>query len=128
MFINKDFSQRISLSPICLSDIGIPLYDKQMFGKVSYNATTSYATAQALIVTILLNNDNVTAERALLWEKEFLKVAQKPRTYSTIYVSAERSVQDELADETSGDISTVLISYAVMFVYVAISLDRKSVV
>ncbi|KAF0979034.1 hypothetical protein FDP41_002104 [Naegleria fowleri] len=115
--------QRLSLQSFCMSDIGIPVYDKQVFGKAAYNTTTQTASADALIVTYLLNNDNATAAKALLWEKEFLNIAAKPRDHVLVYRSAERSVQDEISDET-GDIYTVLISYAAMFVYVAISLGQ----
>ena len=105
-----------------MSDIGIPIYDKQVFGMAVYNQ--SVATAKALLVTYLLNNDNTTRPRALLWEEQFLKIAAKERTYLEVYRTAERSVQDELTDETSGDISTVLISYGAMLVYVALSLGQ----
>ena len=35
---------------------------------------------------------------------------------------SERSIEDELARESSGDVTTILISYIIMFIYVTISL------
>ena len=35
---------------------------------------------------------------------------------------SERSIEDELARESSGDVTTILISYVIMFIYVTISL------
>lgn len=40
--------------------------------------------------------------------------------------SAERSIQDGLVEISEADASTVLISYIVMFVYIAIALGRIS--
>jgi len=40
----------------------------------------------------------------------------------TVAYSSERSIEDELARETSADIPTIIISYAAMFLYIAISL------
>ncbi|KAL9641483.1 hypothetical protein ABK040_013408 [Willaertia magna] len=114
----------MSLQPFCMSDIGIPIYDKQALGKAEYNTTTRTAYAEALILTLLLNNDNVTAQKAMQWEKKFLELVSRETKYISIYYSAERSAEDELARETTADISTVLISYAAMFVYVAISLGQ----
>lgn len=38
--------------------------------------------------------------------------------------SAERSIQDGLQDISEAEVSTVLISYAVMFLYITIALGR----
>ena len=37
-----------------------------------------------------------------------------------IAFSAERGIQDELQRESEGDVYTILISYVIMFVYIAI--------
>lgn len=41
-----------------------------------------------------------------------------------IAFSAERSIQDGLEEVSQADVSTVLISYAVMFFYIAIALGK----
>lgn len=43
-----------------------------------------------------------------------------------IAFSAERSVQDEIDRLSDSELTTVLISYVVMFVYIAIALGRFS--
>lgn len=46
----------------------------------------------------------------------------------TISFSAERSIEDEINRESNSDVHTVVISYAVMFVYISIALGHiKSV-
>lgn len=42
----------------------------------------------------------------------------------TISFTAERSIEDELNRESNSDISTVVISYAVMFLYISIALGH----
>lgn len=42
----------------------------------------------------------------------------------TISFSAERSIEDEIDRESYGDVGTVVISYAVMFVYISIALGH----
>jgi len=44
--------------------------------------------------------------------------------YMEIGFYAERSVEDELDRETEGDISTVAISYVIMFIYITFALGR----
>lgn len=45
-------------------------------------------------------------------------------TYMDIAYSSERSIQDELERVSEAEMSTVIISYAVMFVYIAIALGH----
>ena len=40
------------------------------------------------------------------------------------YLFSERSIEDELERETSGDILTVAISYSIMFLYIILALGR----
>lgn len=42
----------------------------------------------------------------------------------TISFSAERSIEDEINRESNSDIHTVVISYAVMFVYISLALGH----
>lgn len=44
--------------------------------------------------------------------------------YMDIAYSSERSIQDELERVSEAEMSTVIISYAVMFVYIAIALGH----
>jgi len=89
-----------------------------------------YMHATALVLTFLIDNK---ADKALLgpaeaWEKtylEFMKeyVANKPDFLSVAY-SAERSIEDELDRTSESDVSTIAISYCIMFAYIAIALGQ----
>jgi len=46
--------------------------------------------------------------------------------FSVAFV-AERSIEDEIARESQSDVSTILISYAVMFAYIAFSLGQYNI-
>lgn len=52
----------------------------------------------------------------------FLKNYDNPNL--TISFSAERSIEDEINRESRSDVSTVVISYVVMFVYISIALGH----
>ena len=42
----------------------------------------------------------------------------------SIAYMAERSIEDEVERESSGDVKTIIISYLVMFVYVTLALGE----
>lgn len=42
----------------------------------------------------------------------------------TIAFSAERSIEDEIDRESNSDISTIVISYAIMFIYISLALGH----
>lgn len=48
---------------------------------------------------------------------------QKPE-YMDIAFSAERSIEDELDRESQSDVLTVVVSYVIMFAYIAIALGQ----
>ena len=64
------------------------------------------------------------------WEKafvEFMHTYVKTHNVSHLFdlaFNSERSIEDELERETSGDILTVAVSYFVMFIYIIIALGR----
>ncbi|XP_045523161.1 NPC intracellular cholesterol transporter 1 isoform X2 [Pieris brassicae] len=87
--------------------------------------------ATALILTILVNNrhDKEKLKPAKQWEKEFIAFMKnytenEMPAYMDIAYTSERSIEDELDRESSSDISTILVSYFIMFAYIAISLGR----
>lgn len=62
------------------------------------------------------------------WEKEFVKfmqnyTASKP-AFMDIAFTSERSIEDELDRESQSDVVTILISYIIMFAYIAVSLGQ----
>ncbi|XP_050549780.1 NPC intracellular cholesterol transporter 1 isoform X2 [Spodoptera frugiperda] len=87
--------------------------------------------ATALIITLLVNNkhDKEQLKPALEWEKEFIAfmknyTANQMPAYMDIAYTSERSIEDELERESQSDVSTILVSYFIMFAYIAISLGR----
>ena len=44
--------------------------------------------------------------------------------YMDIAFNSERSIEDELEKETSGDILTIAVSYLIMFFYITFSLGN----
>lgn len=52
----------------------------------------------------------------------FLKNYSNPNL--TVSFNSERSIEDEINRESNGDISTVLISYATMFIYISLALGH----
>ncbi|KAG7205223.1 hypothetical protein KM043_018307 [Ampulex compressa] len=91
----------------------------------------SYEKATAVILTILVNNyhNKTKLHPAMEWEKtyiEFMKnwtATEKP-TYMDIAFTSERSIEDELNRESQSDVLTILVSYIIMFGYIAISLGQ----
>lgn len=80
------------------------------------------------MVTYLLNNDHFSGGAAEAWEKEvYLATIDKYKdtlAEDNLEVSmlAERSIPDELNNETVQNVSVVLISYLVMFLYITIAI------
>ncbi|XP_030025316.1 NPC intracellular cholesterol transporter 1 isoform X1 [Manduca sexta] len=123
-------------NPDCLSDYGGPVLPAVALGGFLAPAEplskrARYHDATALIITLLVNNkhDPKQLAPALEWEKEFIQFmknyteTQMP-PYMDIAYTSERSIEDELERESYSDISTILVSYFIMFAYIAISLGR----
>lgn len=53
---------------------------------------------------------------------EFMKNFSNPNL--TIAFSAERSIEDEITRESNSDISTIVVSYAIMFIYISLALGH----
>ncbi|CAF3696663.1 unnamed protein product [Rotaria sp. Silwood1] len=112
----------------CMAKYGGPIDPYMILGSFPINdSVPDYTKAQALIITITINNkrDSTQLENALLWEKYFL---QYMKTYKSKWFNvkyrAERSIEDEIERESKSDIKTVVISYMIMFFYIAIALGR----
>ncbi|XP_056644165.1 NPC intracellular cholesterol transporter 1-like isoform X3 [Diorhabda sublineata] len=90
-----------------------------------------YKNATTVILTFIVNNyhNKSLLTPAMEWEKEFVDFmknwtgTQKP-FYMDIAFTSERSIEDELDRESRSDVVTILISYMIMFAYIAISLGQ----
>uniref|UniRef100_A0A8C6VQX4 NPC1 like intracellular cholesterol transporter 1 n=1 Tax=Nothobranchius furzeri TaxID=105023 RepID=A0A8C6VQX4_NOTFU len=122
------FKDITDLGMSCMADYGAPVFSFLAVG--GYN-DDEYTNAEALILTFSLNNyirDNPKFKVALQWEKEFLKIVQEyqrnPNANFTFAYMAERSLEDEINRTTAEDIPIFMISYAVIFVYIAVALGE----
>lgn len=109
----------------CMGTFGGPVFPWLALG--GYDAN-NYNNATALVITFPVNNyhnDSVKLNKALAWEKEFIRFIQ---SYSnpnlTIAYSSERSIQDEIDRESNSDLSTIVLSYAIMFIYISLALGH----
>ena len=95
------------------------------------SGTTNYAAANAVILTFLVNNHHNKSkiEGALEWEKKYVEfmlnyTSSNVSKHMEIAFTSERSIEDELYRESQSDVSTILVSYMIMFAYIAISLGH----
>ncbi|XP_068196952.1 NPC intracellular cholesterol transporter 1 [Antennarius striatus] len=109
----------------CLGTFGGPVFPWLAMG--GYD-DTNYNNATALVITFPLNNylnNSVMLNKALAWENEFIKFMKNFRNPNlTIAFSTERSIEDEIDRESKSDISTIAISYIIMFVYISLALGH----
>ncbi|KAL6430199.1 hypothetical protein ACFW04_007740 [Cataglyphis niger] len=90
-----------------------------------------YEKATAIILTIVVNNYHNKAKLlpAMEWEESFINfmknwTATRKPAFMDIAYTSERSIEDELNRESQSDIVTILISYVIMFGYIAVSLGQ----
>lgn len=133
----------------CLGQYGGPINPNVVIGSFDENF---YFNGSHLVVNMPVVNDDWTAPRAKLWEKEFLKYihdwqanasvvnltdfnvdasgdidTSKPSWVTVkmnVAFSSERSVEDEIERESGTDVFTIIFSYIVMFAYVSFALGQ----
>ncbi|XP_059468313.1 NPC intracellular cholesterol transporter 1 isoform X2 [Neocloeon triangulifer] len=118
--------------PNCLAKYGGPIEPAIALGgfETPEGGTPKYETSQALIITFLVNNHHNKTKLgpAKTWETtyvEFMKnwTATAPKWVDVAYTS-ERSIEDELERGSKSDISTIIVSYVIMFMYIALALGQ----
>nr|DBA24360.1 TPA: hypothetical protein GDO54_012030 [Pyxicephalus adspersus] len=111
----------------CLGTFGGPIFPWLVLG--GYDGE-NYNNATALVITFPVNNyhnDTEKINKVRAWEKEFIKFMKNYNNSNlSISFSAERSIEDEINRESSSDVITVLISYALMFLYISLALGHVS--
>ncbi|KAM7391594.1 hypothetical protein PAMP_022274 [Pampus punctatissimus] len=124
------FKDITDLGMSCMADYGAPVFS---FLAVGGYDNDDYTDAEALIMTFSLNNyarNNTKFKVAMQWEAEFLKIVQdyknNPAANFTFAYMAERSLEDEINRTTAEDIPIFMISYAVIFIYIAVALGEYS--
>uniref|UniRef100_A0A182W717 SSD domain-containing protein n=1 Tax=Anopheles minimus TaxID=112268 RepID=A0A182W717_9DIPT len=118
-------------NPLCLAPYGGPIDPAIALGGIPQPKTPeekpSYTEANAVILTFLVRNyhDKNKLQSALAWETEYVAFMKNwTRENMSIAFTSERSIEDELARESQSDVSTILVSYIIMFAYIAISLGH----
>uniref|UniRef100_A0A669C7F4 NPC1 like intracellular cholesterol transporter 1 n=1 Tax=Oreochromis niloticus TaxID=8128 RepID=A0A669C7F4_ORENI len=124
------FKDITDLGMSCMADYGAPVFPFLAVGGYENDA---FSSAEAFILTFSLNNyarSDPKFKVAMQWEKEFLKIVQEyqkdPKNSFTFAYMAERSLEDEINRTTAEDIPIFMISYAVIFVYIAVALGEYS--
>lgn len=90
-----------------------------------------YQNATTAVITFVVSNEynKEDTRPAREWEKayvEFMKkyVEEDMPTFMDIAFSSERSIEDELERQSSGEVVTVAVSYLIMFVYISVALGE----
>ncbi|CAL4059784.1 unnamed protein product, partial [Meganyctiphanes norvegica] len=138
-YYTKKFLKCVSnptiISPIkdyCLGTYGGPVLPYTALGGFlpegeSLAVNPRYEESTALVIVIPLANyaDPENLKPALAWEKEFLDFMKGYSNPSMkISFNAERGIEDELIRESTNDVGTILISYLLMFAYIALALGN----
>ena len=131
----------------CMSKGGIPVQPYFVLGgfipenSVGFPADPQYNEADAVVITFILDNYDIHSNdpiarrnlaKAMMWEKAFVSFMQnwtsneENTKYMDVAFNSERSIEDELERETSGDILTIAVSYLIMFFYITFSLGQVS--
>ncbi|TYZ59946.1 hypothetical protein PybrP1_002423 [[Pythium] brassicae (nom. inval.)] len=117
----------------CLASFGAPtnLYSTYLggFPRTAETNSREYLGATALVATVLVYNYDEGAANApaVAWERaliECMKLEAAQNELFHVFFMAESSVQDEIAAESSGDMLPVVLSYALMAVYVSFGINR----
>ncbi|KAL6429081.1 hypothetical protein ACFW04_008102 [Cataglyphis niger] len=102
-------------------------------GKFEYDST-DYSKATGLILTFLVRNSLKEEDLVpvIKWEQRFLdfmaKWDQDDRpSFMDVAWTTEKSIQDELDRTSKAEVLTMVISYLVMFVYIALALGKIKV-
>lgn len=83
------------------------------------------------MITFVVNNkfNKDETRSAKEWEKayiEFMKnyVENEKPSFMDVAYSSERSIEDELERQSSGEVVTVVVSYLIMFMYISVALGE----
>ncbi|KAK3917399.1 NPC intracellular cholesterol transporter 1 [Frankliniella fusca] len=126
-------------NPSCFAKYGGPVDPAVALGgflkdREAIKDPAQYQNATAVIITILLNNhhNKTLLNPALEWEARFVAFMKNYTNSSSmpdhfdISFNAERSIEDELDKESTSDVRTIIVSYLIMFGYIAVSLGQIS--
>ncbi|XP_017769241.1 PREDICTED: Niemann-Pick C1 protein-like [Nicrophorus vespilloides] len=120
---------RTPYSVKCLAPYGGPVEPGLALGGMTLDDYTD-ATAVGLTFIVANKLDIDELEPAMEWETKFVDFMKEEvdqghiSPLMDIAFSAERSIEDEVERVSKSEMVTILISYAVMFIYIAIMLGH----
>uniref|UniRef100_W8BF01 Niemann-Pick C1 protein n=1 Tax=Ceratitis capitata TaxID=7213 RepID=W8BF01_CERCA len=134
-YINNYLNQladclRVPMLESCFGTYGGPIEPAISVGgmpEVSVDDDPDYQLATGLVITFVGKNRLSTnlLKPNMEWELVFVDFLKNFTSDNMeIAFSAERSIQDGIVELSKGEASTVVISYVVMFVYVAFALGK----
>lgn len=127
-------------NPLCLAPYGGPVDPSVALGGFSNSSEpitklSPFEKATSLILTFVLNNHNSKPmlKDALEWENKFLDFMKNwtrdsNLSFMDVAYFSERSVEDELDRESHSDVTTIAMSYLVMFLYIVFTLGWNKII
>ncbi|EDW75199.1 uncharacterized protein Dwil_GK19822 [Drosophila willistoni] len=121
---------RVPMMEDCFGSYGGPIEPGIAVGgmpAVDVGDDPDYMLATGLVLTFLGKNyiDESQIEPAKAWELRFVNFLKSYESERLdIAFSTERSIQDAIVELSEGEVGTVVISYLVMFLYVAVALGH----
>ncbi|CAG9821327.1 unnamed protein product [Phaedon cochleariae] len=113
----------------CLAPYGGPIIPGVAMGGGS--ESLNFLDSTGISLTFLTSNyvDKSELTDTLEWEKKFISALKQyddndRPSFMDIAYSAERSIQDEIENLSKSTVSTIVLSYAVMFVYITLALGK----
>ncbi|XP_076621985.1 NPC intracellular cholesterol transporter 1 homolog 1b [Colletes latitarsis] len=125
-----------SYSPACMAPYKGPVMPAIAYGgflrdnEFNYDSK-DYIKATGLVLTFLVKNslEESVVESVHKWEQRFIDFMKEWDTnerpeFMDVAYNTEKSIQDELDRSSKAEVSTMVFSYALMFVYVAFALGK----
>ncbi|XP_076237952.1 NPC intracellular cholesterol transporter 1 homolog 1b [Calliopsis andreniformis] len=123
-------------NPDCMAPYKGPILPAMVYGgflrenEFNYDSK-DYIKANGVVLSFLVKNslNESVLESARKWEQrliDFMKewVANRCPEFMDVAYTTERSIQDELERSSRSEVTTVVISYLVMFLYVTFALGK----
>uniref|UniRef100_A0A6A7FZJ5 Niemann-Pick C1 protein-like n=4 Tax=Hirondellea gigas TaxID=1518452 RepID=A0A6A7FZJ5_9CRUS len=118
--------------PECLGTYGGPVLPHVALGGFlaedqALSEEPDYFIADTLVITFPIDNffNKTKLAPALAWENEFNEyLLEYDNPSLDIAFRSERSIEDELERMSKSDIPTIIVSYVIMFIYIALALGR----
>ncbi|XP_020288824.1 Niemann-Pick type protein homolog 1B-like [Pseudomyrmex gracilis] len=122
------------LNPDCLAPYKGPILPEIAIGgylEEGEHRSSDYIKATGLVLTFLVKNSLNTEELTpiIKWEQRFLDFMsewnrERRPEFMDVAWTTEKSIEDELDRTSKAEVITVIISYLVMFVYIAFALGK----